>query len=238
MRFLFTLALLLVQIMTNPAFGGMASQAAEANDRHLLLSPMHHSEEWTVHKLRGRIVAKNVTVGIAKTVFSDVRTEDEQSIYEIASLVGPILSVRETSAWNGGAHPGHLKRMRTKNLRNGQDDVPIGLLFSEHDVLGSLLQDSVVAAALKGSLPKTLQELVASADGGCEMSFDDLLVSYAFHHLQDGLVAIRFGLPHGCEAMRGKYTEIGIYMKIPVQSRKAFLRATAGGDLMSSHRFK
>lgn len=53
------------------------------------------------------------------------------------------------------------------------------------------------------------------ADGGCEVSYYEVNESFAFHHTKGGNVAVRIGLPHGCEVMRGNYTELGIYLPIP-----------------------
>lgn len=83
-------------------------------------------------------------------------------------------------------------------------------LFPELVLLDALLKDRVVEKSLAGRKPKTIKELTRMADGGCEIGFHLLNESFAFHHIQDDRVAVRIGLLHGCEVMRGNYTELGI----------------------------
>ena len=50
---------------------------------------------WKVHKTAGKIMAENSVTGKVKTVFSEVNEPPESSRYDLASLVGPLLSVGE-----------------------------------------------------------------------------------------------------------------------------------------------
>ena len=172
---------------------------------------------WNVQKKNGKIVAKNSLTKKVKTVFTDINEEDKVNNYEIASLVGPVLSVSESLYWEGGAHPGHLARLLTVNLDTGQSPVRLTDLFPEEQIVAALLKDKIVKKSLGKQQPKCISEIIQSADGGCEISFYDINESYAFHHTKGDNIAIRIGLPHGCEVMRGNYTELGIYLPKPPQ---------------------
>lgn len=90
------------------------------------------SNYWSVKKVKGKIIAKNSVTKITKTIFTDVNKEDEMSKYEIASLVGPILSIAESLYWEGGAHPGHLARLETINLDTGKTLVLLTDIFRKN----------------------------------------------------------------------------------------------------------
>ena len=154
-------------------------------------------------------MAENSVTGKVKTIFSDVDQPQESSRYDLASLVGPLLSVKESLYWEGGAHPGHLTRMETVNLDTDKSPVLLTDLFPETALLAALLKDRIIQKSLAGQKPKTIRELIQMADGGCEIGFHLLNESFAFHHIRKDRVAVRIGLSHGCEVMRGNYTELG-----------------------------
>lgn len=190
------------------------------------------SNLWKVQKKGGKIVAVNPGLKISKTVFTDVDEETEVGQYDILSQVGPILSVNVSLYWEGGAHPGHLARISTVNLDKDKTPFLLTDIFPEDQILSALLNDKVVKKALRNKKPRNLAELIQVADGGCEISFYSLKEAFAFHHIKGNNVAIRIGLPHGCEAMRGNYTEIGIYLPIPVHLKSLLDQASRRGALM------
>jgi hypothetical protein len=98
-------------------------------------------------------------------------------------------------------------------------------LFPKTTILNALLKDRVAEKSPAGRKPKTIKKLVRTADGGCEIGFHLLNESFAFHHIRNNRVAVRIGLPHGCEALRGNYTELGIPLSIP-SKLSAFLEDT------------
>ncbi len=69
--------------------------------------------------------------------------------------------------------------------------------------------------ALDGRDPEDLGSLIDQADGGCAVSFWSLETSFAFYELRGDKVAVRFGLGHGCEVMRGALNEIEIELPFP-----------------------
>ena len=118
-------------------------------------------------------------------------------------------------------------------------EISITDLFDESLVLKALLNDKIVKKSLGNNTPLSLEELTQVADGGCDMSFFDFPYSFAFHHVKGNDVAIRIGLPHGCEVMRGKFTQIGIYLSIPVGASSLFKIADKNKTLMRDQwRFK
>ena len=190
---------------------------------------------WKVYKTAGKIMANNSVTGKAKTVFSEANEPQESSRYDLASLVGPLLSVKESLYWEGGAHPGYLTRLETTNLETGKSPVLLTDLFPEAALLAALLKDQIIQKSLAGGKPKTIQELIRMADGGCEINFHLLDESFAFHHIKKDRVAIRIGLSHGCEVMRGHYTELGIYLPIPPGLRDFLEEAANGGTLQRNY---
>jgi hypothetical protein len=182
------------------------------------------SNDWKVGKTEGKIQAKNISSKTMKTVFTDVDAENQISSYEIASLVGPFLSVAESLYWEGGAHPGHLARLVTVNLDTGRSPVLLTDIFPEKDIVRALLKDRFIRKHATGRLPGTLDD-IRNLDGGCEVGFDLINESFVFHHVRGDEVAVRIGLPHGCEAMRGTYTELGVYLPIPPPLAGSFGRA-------------
>lgn len=227
-----TLGVLLILFIGGPsAAEGVASSAApRASNRSA-------ATHWRAKKVNGSIVV-SASDGSTFVAFTDRHTASETSTYAIASLVGEVLSVREVASWQGGAHPGHIQRLRTINVVTRKRDVPLIRLFPESTVVAALLRDQVVRQALNEAAPKpaSLATLMQQADGACEVSFDGLDVSYAFHHIRNGEVAVRFGLPHGCETMRGRYTEIGIYLPLTPAQRETFAVAEARGQMMRARR--
>ena len=105
---------------------------------------------WKVYRTAGKIMAKH---------------------YDLASLVGPLLSVKTSLYWEGGAHPGYLTRLETINLETGKSPVLLTDLFPETTLIDALLKDRVVEKSLAGRKPKTIQELMKMADDGCEIGF-------------------------------------------------------------------
>jgi hypothetical protein len=181
---------------------------------------------WQVRKTNGKIVAENSATGKVQTVFSEVDKPTEASRYDLASLVGPLLSMKESLYWEGGAHPGHLTRMETVNLDTDKSPVLLTDLFPETALLAALLKDRIIQKSLAGQKTKTIRELIQVADGGCEIGFHLLNESFAFHHIQKDRVAVRIGLSHGCKVIRGNYTELGFYLPIP-QGLRDFLEVAA-----------
>jgi hypothetical protein len=166
----------------------------------------------------------------------------------VLSLVGTIVSYQQADdvSCPGTAHPAAQTRYQSLNLARPAQPPLLTDLFSEASVLKSLLAEPTIRAALRdlnpAKLPSTTRQLVALLtqwSGACDYSFPkDLLSRFAFHHLEGGNVAVRIGLSHGCEAMRGKLYPLGILLPIPKAMRLPLMKAQSrqAGFLMKDQR--
>jgi hypothetical protein len=170
----------------------------------------------------------------------------------VLSVVGPIVSISDNSGCDcGGAHPSAATIYRALDLsKSGEVDLgyegyqkhgkmaQLTDYFPEADILKALLADSLIQKALKSSgkrRPATLPALMKAIYlqpvpvGECayELS-DDLLTRFAFHHLENGQVAVRLGLTHAYETCRGSSTEIGILLPIPAALKRQLAQAQSG----------
>lgn len=219
----------LICIAPLPAFAAEIQAGAASSG----LTFTKTSGSWIVYKKNNKIIAENTALKVKKTIFKDVEKDDDEKHYEIASLVGPVLSVMKYLYWEGGAHPGHLARLETINLDTVKSPVLLTDIFPEKQIVSALLKDKVVKKSLGSKIPKTIAEITKMADGGCEIRYYEINESFAFHHTKGDKVAVRIGLPHGCEAMRGNYTELGIYLPKPVQLSEFLDEARKGKTLQS-----
>ncbi len=183
-------------------------------------------------KVDGKIIALNKTTKQRITVFQDDTDETGGVAYDIVSLVGPVLTVFRSYYSDSGMHPSYGGIFKVVNLDSDGKETSITDLFSESSVLKAFLKDKIVKKSLGGNMPQSLEELIKVADGGCDMSFFDFPHSFAFHHVKGNQVAVRIGLPHGCEAIRGKFTQIGVYLPIPASTSDLFQSATQNKTLM------
>jgi hypothetical protein len=163
--------------------------------------------------------------------------------WQVMSSVGPWVTVREDRSefCMPAAHPWGGASFATLDARHPERLANLLELFPDKAVLEALLADRLVQRAqhdVGGPRPRSTRALLAQLkEWGeeCAYRFDDtLLTRFAFHHLEGKRVAVRIGLPYGCEAARGVLTEIGILLPVPTALRP-WLEAAAhrrGGFLM------
>lgn len=174
--------------------------------------------------------------------------ESHEVSWQLLSVVGPIVSFEQAGGGyaKGTAHPYAYRQYEAVDLRKKGRPAVLTDFFPRETILKALLGDKVIQRALVGKArPKTLEGLLKALDGytseDCTYGFtDDLLSSFAFHHLEGNQVAVRFGLTHGCEVARGSLTTLGVLMPIPPslkgaleearQGREGFLAARAPKD--------
>jgi hypothetical protein len=211
--------------------------------------------QWTTTDLLALPPAGGKPLFSARTMaLKDFAEVDPQSDCEqsrelsVLSLVGTVVSYQQADyvSCPGTAHPSAQTSYQTLNLARPAQLPLLTDLFSEASVLTSLLAEPTIRAALRdlkpAKLPSTTQQLVALLtqwSGSCAYGFSkDLLSRFAFHHLEGGKVAVRIGLSHGCEAMRGNLYPLGILLPIPntlgLPLRKAQFRQA--GFLMKDQR--
>lgn len=158
-------------------------------------------------------------------IYRDKKKGDNHETHTLRSIVGPIVSYRLEWYSEGGAHPSFGSVFRTLDLTTGKP-ARLDRLFGAGPVLAALRADRVIKKALGARKPKTLEELLRSADGGCKMDIGtSALSAFTFHHVVGDKVAVRIGLSHGCEAERGKFTQLGLLLPIPRAWRAAFAHA-------------
>ena len=199
---------------------------------YLAKSGMDAEEEevWDIRWTSRYAIANDFVVYVEK------KWDNTQSSFagRILSIVGPYVSYQGMSDGytQGTAHPWHVVYFKTKNITTGEL-VKLTDLFSERDVLKVLLDDTVIKKGLKGRSPKTLDELFQQMAGRCDFYLDwESLSHFVFHHGKGDMVAVRLGLSHGCEAARGKFTQLGFYLPIPQELRSSLLIAEQKGLLM------
>ncbi|MBC7805100.1 MAG: hypothetical protein H7145_03010 [Akkermansiaceae bacterium] len=171
--------------------------------------------------------------------------------YEVSffplSVVGSLLSYERDYYWEGGAHPSGYESFATVDVRQPGKRVRITDLFPAEQVRRALLADGVVRRVLareKVAPPPTLDGLVKALANKQFGGDDDdmyvfpsiLLEAFAFHHIENGKVAVRFLLPNGTEIYRFRHTQLGILLPIPARLKPAFTDAATGkgGALMQS----
>ncbi|KAF0814106.1 hypothetical protein IGB42_01003 [Andreprevotia sp. IGB-42] len=159
---------------------------------------------------------------------------ESNSNRQLRSVVGPVISFLAGSSGycKGAAHTWAELRFEAYDARTGKL-LPITALFDEATVLAALKQDKVVRKALAGHSVTTLKELAEKTNGDCDFTLQGIETSYAFHHIKNNQVAVRFGLSHGCEAKHGNFTQLGVYLPVPPQLKAWLDSAEKRGLLMN-----
>jgi len=135
--------------------------------------------------------------------------------HDVIYLIGPYLSYEYSYNGSGGAHPIYGSYYRTLYIPT-KKEVSLDSLFEPDVIFRTLLKDSLIIRSMANKNPEDLYELISSLEGGCEISYSDLLISFAIKSVDSKKAEVEFGLTHGCEAMRGNFTTITI--NLPVSS--------------------
>jgi hypothetical protein len=158
------------------------------------------------------------------------------------SLVGSLLSYERQDWWAGGAHPSGAISYATLDAARPFRTVKLTDLFPDLEVRDALWADSVVkrvAAREKirtkpgtaAALVKALEFKSFGGDQDETYGFpDDLLERFAFHHMEGSRVAVRLHIPWGAEAYRGRVTQLGLLLRIPVGLRRPLQSAASGRE--------
>ncbi|MBC7543059.1 MAG: C1 family peptidase [Candidatus Sericytochromatia bacterium] len=140
------------------------------------------------------------------------------------SWVGPLLTLKVQDYVNvpGTAHPWMSTYFLTLDLRHPGTPVHLADWFDATATHQALIQDALVKKALAelqqppATTIPTLSQQLNAWSGDCRYAFmPDFADHFAFNHVRGGRVAVRMGLGHGCEAARGMFTELGLYLPIP-----------------------
>ena len=201
------------------------------------------NERWKIVESAQKIEVVNKQNQEKRTIYQFVDEEgcDADGNAKPLSLVGDFFSWQESGSGycEGAAHPYAYQEWYTvdlheslqKNEYGSLNTMDITKIVSEDALLTALLQDKVVQKYWgTRAKPSTLSALLENIDGECDISFFDLRKDFSFHHIKkqaDGSynMAVRFGLPYGCEANRGNFTQLGIYFPIPTKYVADFVYA-------------
>ena len=213
---------------------------AQSNPTAPMLDSLHLSRLWFDSTSSGGwkfkwstdiMLAINDTTQTVDTLFvNESVPETDTSIYffdenyKLLSIVGPYVSLSYSYNGSGGVHPICGTCYETY-VPGSSDRVSLADLFDEDDIQHALLADTLIQSHLTKKAPKDLNDLVNNLDGGCEMDLGDILTSFAVGAIDSDSVTINFGITHGCELMRGNFTELTIRLPIPDDNRQMFVEA-------------
>lgn len=159
----------------------------------------------------------------------------QQEFNNMLSIVGPYVSYQSDYYYEGGAHPSYGTGYRTYHM---QTDTSIQLqeIFDEKDIVAALQKDKFIQKYLTAEKyydDNTLKSLFDHLDGECAYYFSmDNLSHFAFHHIKGNQVAVRIGISYGCEAMRGNFAQVGIYLPMNRKFKKMINKAIKNQVLM------
>lgn len=180
--------------------------------------------EWTLQVTPAEGKATNPQ-GKLRHLWSPPKREkgcDEQLTGRILSIVGTYVSFETQGGGycEGAAHPYAFSQYSALDLATGR---PLSLykLFTRKQV------DAAVAA------DPFLKREQSDPDAGCKFTLTGLDTSFAFLDVAGTKVAVRVGLGHGCEAMRGRLTQLGLLLTPKPDLWAKVLEARKAGTLMN-----
>ena len=148
---------------------------------------------------------------------------EEQLSGKLLSAVGTLVSFEKVGAGycEGAAHPWAASSFVTIDLRTGKA-VSLYDLFAKSEVDAAIAADSF------------LKKSKNDPEADCLFTLADFDKSFAFVDLKGDRVGVRIGLTHGCEAARGKLTQIGVLLK-PNATMLADLQAANAAKTLYKH---
>lgn len=151
--------------------------------------------------------------------------------YTMLSIVGPYVSFLISYDGTGAVHDVAGNYYDNYNLKSGSH-AEITDIFPASDIYLALLHDSIIISDLKGYNPKDINDLIDHLDGDCQIDFSSLLTNFAVKYIDNMKAVIEFGLPHGCEVMKGNFTYIDISLMIPKDKMEMFIQAKQDGTIL------
>lgn len=141
----------------------------------------------------------------------------------VLSVVGTIVSM-DLSRYSdcGGAHPSSWRTYEVLDLTQPSRRLSLYDFFDKSEVQRVMNADPFLRKA------KTRE------DAECEFTLEGFEKSFAFHHVEGNKVAVRVGLTHGCEAMRGHLTQLGLLLTPKPDFLTRLRAAEQAGTLMKS----
>jgi len=157
----------------------------------------------------------------------DVSVREYERRYRLLSVVGSILSLEEATYCDcGGAHPILWTRFVSYDVARGTVAHPRPVaateILPEADLLRALTADRLVRQAMDSAHVRAFASLraltqalktreIQPAGNQCTFAVGEEFPSeFAFHHLENGRVAVRFSLSHSEEVCRGMMIQVGV----------------------------
>ncbi len=207
-------------------FSFFSSSFAQIADNDI---PVYSKSRWKLIENDSVTIIKNSFSTKLDTIFKNVYESDSNdssaigyyfsSEYKVISIVGSYLSYEYCYNGSGGLHPIGGRWYRTINI-DKKNDLSLDSLFTSEVIYKKLSTDTNFTKYLTEKHTKNLSEFIRSLDGGCEISFENLLVSYAITSINNSFVSVQFGLTHGCEYMPEKFTVIKIELPKTAMNKK------------------
>jgi len=146
-------------------------------------------------------IQRNIPIYIEDNDENDDRLCPEEFSMTFLSIVGDLVSYEESyfQYCDGMAHPNTSVHFRTYDLTKGTH-VDLRTWYTEKQIFAGLLSDGFIQKHLTGQ-PQSLKEYYDMVPNLCEADLTDVVDSFAFHHITENQVAIRIGLPAGCQAL-------------------------------------
>jgi hypothetical protein len=179
------------------------------------------SGEWIITADAKAAVARREGQKETVVLFREKRDNQnrEGEFYNLLSVVGGVVSYHHSFYYEGGAHPSYGSMFITADLDNNREPADIRKFFEEQLIVKALLEDSLIRVYMNGIVTDKLVVMLDNIDGDCAINFQPLPTAWSINTIGEGEAEICFGLPHGCEVMRGNFTTIKV--KIPYRESVA-----------------
>jgi hypothetical protein len=174
----------------------------------------------------------------------EVPVREYERKYRLLSVVGSILSLEEATYCDcGGAHPISWTRFVSYDLARGTAARPRPVaateVVPEAALLRALTADRLIRQAMDSAHVRSFASLraltealkthaIQPAQEDCTYGVgEEFPTEFAFHHLENGRVAVRFSLGHYVEVCRGMMIQVGVLVPPLPRWNDAFGAAAA-----------
>lgn len=183
------------------------------------------SAGWTIRASAKSGEARNAAgkrVALWSPPAPEAGCEEERS-GKLLSVVGTLVSFQKDGSGycQGAAHPWAVSSFVTIDLRSGKE-------VSLYELFGKAEVDAAMAA------DPYLKKAKDDPEADCKFSLGGFDKSFAFVDVKGDRVGVRVGLTHGCEALRGNLTQIGLLLK-PSAALLADLKTAAAAKTLYTH---
>lgn len=154
--------------------------------------------------------------------------------YRLLAIAGTYVSYRHTYSSEPYIHQTACgDEFVTLDLEKDGRSISLDEIFNENEIFNALTKDGFIKSKISGK-KNSLDELFEAMGSGCElyMNKGDFLKSFAFHHIENGTIAIRLGINHLCDITAGKFIQLGILLPLADAQKTIFEQAARQNLLM------